>query len=77
MSKINSHKPMQCAICGRYLTTIDKYTGNRCFDPSHWQAAGLLASSDFYPMARLAAQANAELNLRFDHQNGSHSGVIV
>lgn len=55
-----------CAICGHYLTTSEKYAGQRCLDPGHWQATGKLASTDFYSMARLAAQARRELNRRFE-----------
>jgi hypothetical protein len=60
MGTTNHGEPGICLICGHYLTTIDVYTGHRCLDPGHWQAAGLLAPNDFYPMARLAAQAQAE-----------------
>jgi hypothetical protein len=62
MAKI--HRPKRCAICGYYLTTGEKYAGRRCLDPGHWQAAGVLAPADFYPMARLTAQVRAELNQR-------------
>lgn len=62
MTDVN--EPEGCPICGGYLTTIEKYAGFRCFDPGHWQAAGRLASTDFYPMARIAAQASVELNQR-------------
>lgn len=65
-TKIN--KPTCCAICGHYLTTNAKYAGQRCLDPGHWQAVGLLASTDFYSMARLTAQASVELNRRFEAQ---------
>ena len=71
MSLIHSCEPGRCTICGYYLTTSDEYVGYRCLDPGHWQAAGVLVSSDFYPMARLAAQAHAELNIRLNDQLGS------
>jgi rRNA maturation endonuclease Nob1 len=64
MFKTKINKPNCCAICGHYLTTSEKYAGQRCLDPSHWQAVGVLVSTDFYSMARLAAQANVELNRR-------------
>ena len=72
MSVINSHHPGRCTICGFYLTTIEAYAGHRCLDPSHWQACGLLAPSDFYPMAQIAAVAHAELSARLHNQ--IHSG---
>lgn len=50
-----------CLICGHYLTTQDQYAGNRCTDPGHWQAAGLLAPRDFYLMARMVAGLPAEI----------------
>lgn len=56
--------PARCTICGYYLTTFEQYAGNRCVDPGHWQAAGALTPSDFYPMARIAAWANSERNQR-------------
>lgn len=58
------NEPENCTFCGYYLTTLDKYAGSRCVDPAHWQAAGMLAAHDFYPMARIAAGANAELDQR-------------
>lgn len=63
-------KPKCCAICGYYLTTLEQYAGSRCVDPAHWQAAGLLASNDFYPMAQIAAGANTELHRRSDNHHG-------
>jgi hypothetical protein len=77
MSIINNHEPKQCTICGYYLTTSAEYTGRRCLDPAHWQAAGLLASSDFYPMARIAAQAHAEFKVRFDDAVASNHCFVV
>ena len=58
-----------CLICGHYLTTDEQYTGNRCVDPGHWLAAGLLAPRDFYLMARMVAGARAELARRPDNHN--------
>ncbi len=66
MLRINVAKPDCCPICGYYLTIIEKYAGSRCLDPAHWQAAGLLSPTDFYPMACIAAQANAEQNRRLE-----------
>jgi len=63
-----THQPAQCTICGYYLTIGEEFAGYRCLDPAHWQAAGLLTASDFYPMARLAAQAHLEPDL----DTGSH-----
>jgi hypothetical protein len=57
-------EPQHCMFCGYYLTTLEKYAGSRCVDPAHWQAAGMLAANDFYPMARIAAGAHAELDQR-------------
>jgi hypothetical protein len=75
MSKTEIDKPNCCAICSHYLTTSEEYAGQRCLDPGHWQAAGVLASTDFYSMARLAAQTNVELNRRFE--TGRYSGLIT
>jgi hypothetical protein len=72
MINSNNQKPGCCAICGYFLTASESYAGHRCLNPGHWQAAGLLAPSDFYRMAQIAAKLNAELNHRFDHQNGSN-----
>lgn len=65
---ITSHRPSCCLICGHYLTTDEQYTGNRCVDPGHWLAAGLLAPRDFYLMARMVAEERAELARRPDKQ---------
>ena len=56
--------PNQCVYCGYYLTFDEKYAGQRCVDPAHWQAAGQLAPRDFYAMARLVAKAGAEIAQR-------------
>lgn len=53
-------QPNCCTICGGYQTTTGAYTGNRCTDPGHWQAAGLLTSRDFYSLAQIAALAHQE-----------------
>jgi len=60
-------RPSCCTMCGYYLTTDEKYTGLRCVDPGHWQAAGLLRPRDFYAMARLVAGARTELARRPDY----------
>jgi hypothetical protein len=72
MGTTKMNQPSCCAICGHYLTTSEKYSGRRCLDPGHWQAVGVLASTDFYSMARLAAQARRELKRRFGAQDGYH-----
>ncbi len=66
MTRTQNPKPDQCTICGSYLTVVEEYAGTRCLDPAHWQAAGLLHPSDFYPMARIMAEATAEYNSRTD-----------
>lgn len=63
---ITAHRPICCLICGYYLATQEKYTGNRCVDPGHWQAAGLFAPGDFYLMAQMIAGVRAELARRPD-----------
>lgn len=64
MLNIKNENPGVCHICGCYFTIVNEYCGHRCLDPGHWQAAGLLAPDDFYPMALIAAQSNAELSFR-------------
>jgi hypothetical protein len=58
---ITAHSQIFCLICGHCLTTQEQYAGNRCTDPGHWQAAGLLGPRDFYSLARLVAGIRAEL----------------
>ena len=41
-----------------------QFAGSRCVDPGHWQAAGVLNPRDYYPMARIASDANAEQSRR-------------
>jgi len=41
-----------------------EFTGQRCVDPAHWQAAGVLAPRDYYPMAKIVSAASVELNQR-------------
>jgi hypothetical protein len=65
---ITVRQPRSCKICGYYLTTEAQYSGYRCVNPAHWQAAGLLAPRDFYLMARMAAGARAELARRPNKQ---------
>ncbi len=76
MSTTNTSKPNCCAICGNYLTTVEKYAGSRCVDPAHWQAAGVLTPGDFYPMARIASWAKAEFNQRLNNKNGPTTSVL-
>ncbi len=66
-----THQPDCCTICGYYLTIIDTYEGDRCVDPGHWQAAGLLSPRDFYTMAQIMALARAERVHRADFQGTS------
>jgi hypothetical protein len=75
MITMNGHKPGRCAICGYFLTSSEIYAGYRCLNPGHWQAAGLLAPNDYYLMAKITAKSNAELNHRFNHQNGSNPKI--
>ncbi len=65
MPVIKNQNPDLCQFCGCYFTIINEYCGHRCLNPGHWQAAGLLAPHDFYPMALIAAQRNAEMSFRF------------
>ncbi len=59
-----NNKPRRCPICGYYLTTALEFAGCRCIDPGHWQAAGVLTSRDYLPMAQLASYAATEQNRR-------------
>jgi hypothetical protein len=56
--------PDRCPICGYYLTMAVEFSGCRCVDPAHWQAAGVLTSRDYYPMAKIMSWANRELKQR-------------
>jgi hypothetical protein len=58
---IVTNQPSRCPYCGYYLTISVMYTGQRCIDPSHWLAAGLLTSADYLAMSLIAASANVEL----------------
>jgi hypothetical protein len=69
----STDKPIRCPICGYYLTTAAQFTGYRCVDPGHWQAAGLLEARDYYPMAQIASRASVELNYRSATQNTLNS----
>jgi hypothetical protein len=60
--------PNHCVFCGYYLTIDEKYAGQRCVDPAHWQASGRLAPRDFYALARLVAKARAEFPQRPIHR---------
>ena len=66
MLTITTNKPTYCAICGYYLTSNERYVGQRCLDPGHWQAAGKLASTDYYVMARLTALSHSEPDHRLE-----------
>lgn len=71
MTRTQNSKPDQCTICGSYLTVTEEYAGARCLDPAHWQAAGILNSTDFYPMARIMAEATAQYG-RSSHHSRTH-----
>jgi len=72
MTVINSQQPSCCHICGYYLTITAEFSGHRCLDPGHWQAAGLLRPRDFYPLAQIAAAAHAEFRLRLHQSTRPH-----
>lgn len=57
-------QPECCPICGDYLTTAIQFNGYRCADPSHWLAAGRVASTDYYRLAEVFARDSVELNQR-------------
>ena len=61
-------QPTRCPICGYYLTLELEFSGCRCIDPAHWQAAGVLKPRDYYPMARVAAGSGVELSRRQANQ---------
>lgn len=61
--------PERCPICGYFLTTAAEFTGRRCVDPGHWQAAGVLSPRDYYPMAQIASQADVERHQRSTNQH--------
>jgi hypothetical protein len=72
--------PGCCQICGYYLTKDPQFRSERCVDPGHWQAAGLLKPYDYYRMAEIVTGARAELDRRYEamipvnnHQNGKSS----
>ncbi len=66
-----SKKPDRCPICGYYLTMAAEFTGSRCIDPGHWQAAGVLGARDYSPMAKIVAWANVELT----HRTANHTSA--
>lgn len=55
MSTGNQHRC--CPICGYILTLDAQLLEESCTDPAHWQAAGLLSSNDYYPMAQIVARS--------------------
>lgn len=61
-------EPAPCRICGYLHTLSAQYAGNRCVDPGHWQAAGLISFKDYYSLAKVAAEARKELH----HRNNLH-----
>jgi hypothetical protein len=71
MADLNQTQPGQCTLCGYYFTVLKEYAGHRCLDPAHWQAAGLLAPNDFFPMAQLMIYVGAESNRRHDRRTGN------
>lgn len=58
---LNITEPAACRICGYWHTLSVQYRGNRCVDPGHWQAAGLISFKDYYSLAKIAAEARKEL----------------
>ncbi|MCB0175881.1 MAG: hypothetical protein KDJ97_35595 [Anaerolineae bacterium] len=60
-------EPVTCRICGYLHTLSAQYAGNRCVDPGHWQAAGLISFKDYYSLAKVMAEAKNELNYRSKH----------
>lgn len=58
---LNITEPATCRICGYWHTLSAQYLGNRCVDPGHWQAAGLISFKDYYSLAKVAAEARKEL----------------
>ncbi len=66
-------RPDRCPICGYYLTLAVEFAGCRCIDPAHWQAAGKLASRDYFPMAKIVSAASIELNQRAIRRNALNS----
>ena len=53
-------QPNCCPICGETQILDTQFRGSSCTDPAHWQAAGLLSPRDYYPLARIAAQARVK-----------------
>jgi hypothetical protein len=52
--------PRRCPICQQLLSLESCFGEQRCTDPDHWLAAGLLAANDYYLMAQLMACAVPE-----------------
>jgi len=52
--------PQRCPICHRLFSLKRCFCGQRCTEPDHWLAAGLLAAGDYYLMAQLVACAAEE-----------------
>jgi len=73
MTKTDLRSPERCGICGLYLTTLEEYGPSRCLDPGHWQAAGIITSTDFHPMAWIVAHANGQLNRRLQQPEKPNS----
>lgn len=66
-------EPKSCPICGHYQTIAATFAGYRCIDAGHWQAAGLITPRDYYLMAKIAAWAKKDLNLRLMNQAAANS----
>jgi hypothetical protein len=56
-----------CPICGYTLTLDAHLLEAACTDPGHWQAAGLLSSNDYYPMAQIMARSALTSDSSPDH----------
>lgn len=54
----------RCFICGCCLSIEEPVEGDRCLDPAHWRASGVLSATDYTFMARIEARARAEKRKR-------------
>ena len=52
----------RCPICSGMFTSESRSIDDRCQNPAHWQAAGMLASTDYYQMARITAGAEIKFS---------------
>ena len=62
---LDNTEPITCSICGLFFTLSVQFAGERCIDPGHWQAAGIITVKDYYIMAKIKAEtANEQLSRR-------------